>query len=102
MPDPAPADHLAWAICATVLPERDDDGERPCRVPCAACRAGAAAVIRVIADQVVPVSTEPNRTINVQPEQDVVFIGAWHIWNTQSKMRSQLLAKAAKLEVPHV
>ena len=100
MPDPTPADHLAWAICAAVRPERDDDGERPCRVPCAACRAGAAAVIRVIADQVVPVSTEPNRTINVQPEQDAAFIGAWHIWNTQSKMRSQLLAKAAELETP--
>ena len=61
-------------------------------------RSAIAAVIRAVADQVVPVSTEPNRTINLQPEQDVVFIGAWHIWNTQSKMRSQLLAIAAELE----
>ena len=58
----------------------------------------AAAAIRAVADQVAPESTEPNRTINVQPEQDVVFTGAWHIWNTQRKMRSQLLAIATELE----
>ena len=54
MPDPTPADRLAWAICAAVRPDRDEDGERPCRVPCAACRAGAAAVLRVAVEQVVP------------------------------------------------
>ena len=53
-PTPTPADRLAWAICAAVRPDRDEDGERPCRVPCAACRAGAAAVLRVAVEQVVP------------------------------------------------
>ena len=48
MPDPTPADRLAWAICTTARPER------PCRVPCAMCRAGAAAVLRVAVEQVVP------------------------------------------------
>ena len=54
MADPTPADHLAWAICATVRPGRDEDGERPCRVPCAMCRAVAAAVLRVAVEQMVP------------------------------------------------
>lgn len=58
----------------------------------------AAAVLRAAADQVVPESTEPNRSINEQPERDVVFIGAWHIWNAQRKVRSQLLAIATELE----
>ena len=48
MPDPTPADHLAWAICTTARPER------PCRVPCAMCRVAAAAVLRVAVEQVVP------------------------------------------------
>jgi hypothetical protein len=56
-----------------------------------------AAALRAAADQVVPESTEPKRTINIEPEKDVVFIGAWHIWNTQRKVRSQLLAIAAEL-----
>ena len=54
MSNPTPADHLAWAICASVRPERDDDGDRPCRVPCAVCRAGAAAVLRATVERVVP------------------------------------------------
>jgi hypothetical protein len=57
----------------------------------------AAAALRAAADQVVSESTEPNRSINIEPEKDVVFIGAWHIWNTQRKVRSQLLAIAAEL-----
>jgi hypothetical protein len=56
-----------------------------------------AAALRAAADHVVSESTEPNRTINIEPEKDVVFIGAWHIWNTQRKVRSQLLAIAAEL-----
>jgi hypothetical protein len=56
-----------------------------------------ASAFRAAADQVVSKSTEPNRTINIEPEKDVVFIGAWHIWNTQRKVRSQLLAIAAEL-----
>ena len=48
MTTPTPADHLAWAICTTARPEQ------PCRVPCAMCRAAAAAVLRVAVEQVVP------------------------------------------------
>jgi hypothetical protein len=54
MADPTPADHLAWAICVTVRPDRDEDGERPCRVPCSVCRAGAAAVLGVAMERLVP------------------------------------------------
>jgi hypothetical protein len=61
-------------------------------------RLAVAAALRAAADQVVSESTEPNRTINIEPEKDVVFIGAWHIWNTQRKVRSQLLAIAAELD----
>ena len=56
-----------------------------------------ASAFRAAADQVVSESAEPNRSINIEPEKDVVFIGAWHIWNTQRKVRSQLLAIAAEL-----
>ena len=58
----------------------------------------ASAAIRELADQVVPEESEPNRTINEEPERDVVFIGAWHIWNTQRKIRAELLAIATELE----
>ena len=57
-----------------------------------------ASAFRAAADQVVSESTEPNRSINIEPEKDVVFIGAWHIWNAKRKVRSQLLAIAAELE----
>ena len=92
MTTPTPADHLAWAICTTARPERDEDGERPCRVPCAACRAGAVAVLRVAVEQVVP---EP-------PDRGV----SWRDYNQgaenrQRLVRFQLLDLVAKLEVPH-
>ena len=91
MPDPTPADHLAWAICAAVRPERDEDGEWPCRVPCLACRAGAAAVIRAAADQVMPEGANP-----VGDEHDDARHDQW------MRIRYKFLAKAAELEVPHV
>ena len=94
---PTPADRLALALC------RASGYPGPCHVSeiCNGCRKEAAAVIRELADQVVPESTEPNRTTNVQPELDVVFIGAWHIWNTQRGMRFQLLAIGTELEGNH-
>jgi hypothetical protein len=63
---------------------------------------GVAAALRAVADQVAPESLEPNRTINEPPERDVVFIGAWHIWNTQRTLRSKLHAIATELEGHHV
>ena len=92
MPDPTPADHLAWAICAAIRPERDDDGERPCRVPCLACRAGAAAVIRAAADQVDAVNVPDH----IRGE------GYWAYRNGRAAAKDYLIAKAAELEVPHV
>ena len=92
MPDSTPADHLAWAICGAVRPDRDDDGERPCRVPCAMCRAAAAAVLRVAVEQVVP---EPPDTG-----------AAWFRYNKgaedrQRLVRYRLLDLVAKLEGHH-
>jgi hypothetical protein len=63
-----------------------------------ATRIRIAAALRAAANHVAPESTEPNRSINEQPERDVVFIGAWHIWNTQRKVRSELRAIAIELE----
>lgn len=62
----------------------------------------AAAVLRAAADQLTPETAEPNRSINTPPEQDVVFIGAWHIWNNQRKIRRELLALAAQLKTANV
>ena len=93
-PTPTPADHLAWAICAAVRPDRDDDGERPCRVPCAACRAGAAAVLRVAVEQVVP---EPPDMGTPWSER----VGGAE--DRQRLVRYRVLDLVAKLlEVPHV
>jgi hypothetical protein len=61
-------------------------------------RSALAAALRAAADQVVSASAEPSPCINVEPERDVAFIGAWHIWNTQNRIRRDLLALAAELE----
>ena len=71
----------------------DASNLHPCKDSCLIL----SAALRTAADQVVSESTEPNRSINIEPEKDVVFIGAWHIWNTKRKVRSQLLAIAAEL-----
>ena len=86
---PTPADRLAWAICTITRPDRDDDGERPCPAPCAVCQAGAAAVLRVAVEQVVP---EP-------PDMGA----AWFHYNKgaedrQRLVRYRLLGLVAKLE----
>jgi hypothetical protein len=57
-----------------------------------------AAALRAAADQLLPETAEPNRSINTPPERDVVFIGAWHIWNNQRKLRREFLAIATELE----
>ena len=44
------SDRIARALCAAMAPDRDGDGARPCRIPCAACRNGAAAAAHEIAD----------------------------------------------------
>ena len=89
---PTPADHLAWAVCTSVGPDRDDDGERPCRVPCAVCQAGAAAVLRVAVEQVAPKPPDMG--------------AAWFHYNKgaedrQRLVRHRLLDLVAKLEAPN-
>ena len=49
-----PSSLASFALCVSVRPDRDEDGARPCSTPCAICRAGAVAVLRVSVDQVVP------------------------------------------------
>ena len=44
------SDRIARALCAAMAPDRDGDGARPCRIPCATCRDGAAAAAHEIAD----------------------------------------------------
>lgn len=56
-----------------------------------------AAALEALADQVVPEVSEPRRGLNVEPEKDVVFIGAWHIWNANRCARREILAIAAQL-----
>ena len=58
MPDQFPAatkmatlsDRIARALCVAMWPDRNSDGSRPCRIPCEACRNGAAAAAHEIAD----------------------------------------------------
>ena len=87
MPDPTPADHLAWAICVAVCPER------PCRVPCAMCRAGAAAVLRVAVEQAVP--EPPGCGVSWRDYDQGAEDCQWLV-------RYRLLDLVVKLEVPHV
>lgn len=61
-------------------------------------RIGYAAELRAIAEWLVPEDTEPKRTLNVEPERDVTFIGAWHIWNTRRQLRRKLLTEADRAE----
>ena len=82
-PNPTPADRMAWAICTTARPER------PCRVPCAMCRAAAAAVLCVAVEQVLPEAPDGG--------------AAWFRYNKgaedrQRLIRYRLLAIAAELE----
>jgi hypothetical protein len=56
-----------------------------------------AAALRAVADQVAADTPEPNRCLNIEPERDVTFIGAWHIWNTTRKINAKLLAIANEL-----
>ena len=94
MTDPTltPVDRLASAICATVRPDRDEDGERPCQVPCSACRAGAAAVLRSVVDQAVPEPPDCGA-----PSSDYVK-GAE---DRQRLVRFRLLSIATELEGPN-
>jgi len=87
-----PADHLAWAICATVRPDRDEDGERPCRVPCSVCRTGAAAVIRPFLDQVLPELPAPDGSASDYCRG---------LEDRQRTARFRGLAIAAELEAPN-
>ena len=48
--DPTLCDRIARALCAAMWPDRNSDGSRPCRIPCEACRNGAAAAAHEIAD----------------------------------------------------
>jgi hypothetical protein len=57
-----------------------------------------AAAIRAAVEQSLPRKTEPERCINCEPSKDVAFIGAWHIWNTENRIRAKLLAIATELE----
>lgn len=61
-------------------------------------RSAIAAALRAVAEQKLPQTNEPNRCITTDPERDVVFIGAWHIWNTENRIRRELLAIATELE----
>jgi hypothetical protein len=52
--DPDHAKALARAICLERYPRERSDGWKDCPDICATCRAGAAAVVRLLADQVAP------------------------------------------------
>jgi hypothetical protein len=52
--DPDHAKALARAICLERYPRERSEGWRGCPDICATCRAGAAAVVRLLADQVAP------------------------------------------------
>jgi hypothetical protein len=61
-------------------------------------REGIAAALRAALDQTIPERLDPpNRSI-IELVNDAAFIGAWHIWNCEKRMRRELLAIAAELE----
>lgn len=82
-----PSSLAAFALCVSVRPDRDEDGARPCSTPCAICRAGAAAVLRVAVDQVVP---------DKYPEARDDYGEGFLVAHLQH--RGELLAIAAELE----
>lgn len=50
MPTLIPHGHAAAAaICLTIRPDRDTDGDRPCSTLCTTCKAAAAAVLHCAA-----------------------------------------------------
>jgi hypothetical protein len=64
--DPDHAKALARAICLERYPRERSEGWTGCPDLCATCRAGAAAVVRLLADQVVPEIRCPI-PLNVRP-----------------------------------
>ena len=87
MPDSTPADHLAWALC------RAGGYPGPCHVSeiCNRCREQAAAVIRELAEQVVPEGEVYTETV---PDAGV-FVST----EPPARFRSKILAIATELEV---
>ena len=95
MANTTPADHLAWAICAT------QEGVQLCQVPCAMCRAAAAAVLRVAVEQVVPEPPDmgtpfSERVGGAEDRQRLVRFRMLAI--AAELVRSRMLASAAELE----
>ena len=82
MTNPTPADRLALAMCVAVLP-----GSKPCQSPCHSCRQQAAAVVRELAEQVVP--EEPGKFQQFTNEA---------IRLNQMGIRAEILARATELE----
>ena len=85
MPDPTPADRLALAVCVGVWP-----GSKPCQSPCHSCRQQAAAVVRELAEQVVP--EEPGKFQQFTDEA---------IRLNRMNIRAEILARATELEGSH-
>ena len=85
MPDPTLADRLALAVCVGVWP-----GSKPCQSPCHSCRQQAAAVVRELAEQVVP--EEPGKFQQFTNEA---------IRLNRMNIRAEILARATELEGSH-
>ena len=80
-PTPTRADRLALAVCVGVWP-----GSKPCQSPCHSCRQQAAAVVRELAEQVVPAVPFDRRYTTEES------------WNARDDVRAETLAIAAELE----
>ena len=85
MTTPTPADRMALAVCVGVWP-----GSKPCQSPCHSCRQQAAAVVRELAEQVVP--EEPGKF--QQFTNEAIRVNRMNI-------RAEILARATELEGSH-
>ena len=85
MTNPTPADRMALAVC------RANGYPGPCHVSeiCDTCRRSAAAVVRELAELVVP-SVPLDRRYTTEEK-----------WNARDDVRAEILAIAAELEVHH-
>jgi hypothetical protein len=82
--DPDHAKALARAICLKRYPRERSEGWRGCPDICATCRAGAAAVVRLLADQVAPIYP-PKRWLTPMSGECV-------------RIRAEMIAIATELE----